>query len=58
MQEIQFLDGTTKFIFNDSEEETVFADGTIVRETVSGDKVIDFPDGRHEVHTKAFAKRR
>ena len=36
------------------EEESVFADGTVQRLLVDGSRVIHYPNGQRETHTKEF----
>ena len=52
--EIQFPDQTLKNILPDGSEKTTFADGTTQKVDCNGVRVIIFPNGQKETHTKQF----
>ncbi|KAK3744975.1 hypothetical protein QZH41_008500, partial [Actinostola sp. cb2023] len=57
-KEIIFPDQTIKYLYVDGTEECVYADGTIQRmRSADGEKIIEFPNGQREVHTKHFKRR-
>jgi centromere protein J len=53
-KEIQFPDQTIKYIFPDGASESVFPDGTVIRVEKNEDKIMKFPNGQKEIHTKQF----
>lgn len=56
-KEITFPNQSVKFLFADGSEESVLVDGTIIRSIPSGNRVIQFPNGQKEIHTKEYKKR-
>lgn len=57
MQEIQYPDGTTKYIYDNGEEETVYPDGAVEHLLPSGDWTVAYPDGYREAHTAEYSRR-
>lgn len=52
--EITFPDQTIKYLFPNGTEESIFPDGTVIRVEVTGDKVMEFPNGQREIHTQLY----
>ncbi|CAB3981140.1 centromere J-like [Paramuricea clavata] len=56
-KEIIFPDQTVKYLYTSGAEECVFTDGTVERISVDGGRIVEFPNGQRETHTKLFKKR-
>ena len=53
-KEISFPDHTIKYLFPNGTEESIFPDGTVIRLELSGQKVMEFPNGQREIHTPQY----
>ena len=56
-KEIIFPDQTVKYLYTSGAEECVFSDGTVERISVDGERIVEFPNGQRETHTKLFKVR-
>lgn len=56
-KEIIFPDQTVKYLYTSGAEECVFTDGTMERISVDGERIVEFPNGQRETHTKLFKVR-
>jgi centromere protein J len=46
-----------KYLYTSGAEECVFSDGTVERISVDGERIVEFPNGQRETHTKLFKVR-
>ena len=53
-KEITFPDKSTKYIYPNGEEMSVFKDGSIQKRASDGTTSIEYPNGQREIHTAEY----